>query len=650
MSGLYRRLCALHFLHVRAPPASGKSTLLNLLQNYIYKHNPAGLPIYVVTLWYRNRLELEEQQPALGNMDQDDHFTIFLNAHSGVPTQDLWKHWLNYSVGFDLDAAPKGYWLLIDEGQTSYRDLYFWNDCIKSVDETSPGHIIVFSSYGSPGANPLANEKLKSPHFVRSITPIFVSGDQRISLQPRAWSGTLDIPGDQGLGLLLSLEEYRDVVDRWCNSKRSSTHRRINFAQDLLDALYCFTQGHVGVVKVILNALYGGPHVRSRIAAGETLFLRHLQEALFITPTLHHQLLQGIVPAARCLPTVSSYGDADEPSLQEPRMARMMKFLLAHKRIRESHDIGLGPSQVDPFAVGEAFIRGWIHADLDPHHHPHGGAATANPSPTNGPGQAEGGRVYVLPSRFHEWYVSCVLTPPHNALVAFPTLNQHASTPPRPRGLRDRYPTPLSLLLDVVRRFKPSQLRGLGPMGPGSKHRPYEAVYRDEWYRAASGLFPDVAIRIIPEFNYSDQPQGLSRNKLGWIDFHIPFARQGESELTSMSNIASEGIPATNSAMAGYTYEFLREGFEVDEHVARFGPEGRYTSWLPAGSEWMVVDFRTSRPRRKRVALSGRLVHVCFMGLEGGLGGNLEPPPAVTVAVVDVDGAVLGEWVLIEAP
>ena len=58
----------------------------------------------------------------------------------------------------------------------------------------------------------------------------------------------------------------------------------------------------------------------------------------------------------------------------------------------------------------------------------------------------------------------------------------------------------------------------------------------------------------MPEFYPYKQPQKEDL-KRGWVDFHIPCYR---------------GPSKPNDWRNGYTYEFLREGDNVDEHMERF--------------------------------------------------------------------------------
>jgi hypothetical protein len=74
------------------------------------------------------------------------------------------------------------------------RNVDFWQT-IKNVNPLGDHRVILFCSYGSP------TDVVK--------TPIIVHKPQRISLQP------MDDPAYAPVGLLLTREEYEDLIDNW---------------------------------------------------------------------------------------------------------------------------------------------------------------------------------------------------------------------------------------------------------------------------------------------------------------------------------------------------------------------------------------------------------------------------------------------------
>ena len=269
----------------------------------------------------------------------------------------------------------------------------FWNDFIKLIGPSSAGYVILFSSYGSPGDNPLAFPTPTTiPHA--AVTPIYIPEGQRISLQPRPWAGRGPIEGDDGLGLLLTYPEFNDVVNGWNTCG-------INFSPVLLEGIYSFTQGHVGILILLLNAFITQRDIRGKIKQHAQLTLIDLQSALFTTPVFHHTLRNDF--AARSLPRISS--TTPMSSLQDPAIAAVFRRLLASKSIREETDVGSGTHQVSHDALAVCFLNGWVHSDLEP--------------ATTDLGVAR--RVYILPSRCHEWYISCALLPPSAILSPFST-------------------------------------------------------------------------------------------------------------------------------------------------------------------------------------------------------------------------------------
>jgi len=271
--------------------------------------NQNNLPVYKATGWWKDRDIL---------IPYDTVYKSFLSQHKGVPQSPLWRYWLNQSAGLDWDIAHTGYWLLIDEGQTTYFDSYFWSDFIKAIDESFKGYVIVVSSYSNrPGPTPheFPFTLSQNPVFP-CVTPIDVSEPQRISLQPRPWLRSLHTrpptPGDQGLGLPPSRDEFQEVVDWW--NANHNAFLLVAFSDELVDGIFSFTQGHVGIVRLLLSAFTGHYVIRKKINQRVTLGLHDFQEALFTTPTFHQSLIAGPSPQASCFPTVNS-GDSKIPSL-----------------------------------------------------------------------------------------------------------------------------------------------------------------------------------------------------------------------------------------------------------------------------------------------------------------------------------------------
>ncbi|KAF8448180.1 hypothetical protein BDZ91DRAFT_787040 [Kalaharituber pfeilii] len=529
VAGLFARLRALRFIHVRAPPATGKSTLMKLLHQHIALHDP-GTPIFAASSWQR------------------------------------WRTYLNHHAGWDTDV--KKYYLLIDEAQMTYHDTVFWNDYIKPIDRTT----------ALPGPNPL-----ELPRANRQ-TPLTINPEQRISLQPRPSEY------DEGLGLLLTYDEYCDVVALWNQARE----RPLNIHESLLSGLWHFTQGHAGVVAQH-HAL------RTHVQQNRSLTLQDLQNVV-LQDRLLWKTCGNMEGATRGLPPIAA--------LQNIAIASVFRHVIMNKYILEPSDDTT--KLVDQDGLNTCFERGWLHADLAPgiDHLDLEEPITADSSPT--PNR----RIYVFPSRFHEWYVSCAL----------------ARQLPPPQSPIARYGTPLDLALSVVRGFRPSQLQpSMSAIGPGSALRPLEATYRDEWYRSCMALFPSC-VQLTPEFGGIIAGAQATQN------------RQGQTENAATGDIArNDGTSFLDFYLESckWGFELVREGTLLNSHLERFIPGGRYFPWIPAVlSEWLVIDFRTTSPRRPRrrprPQHQGSLVHFCFA------------QDYRKVTVRDAELNKIDEWILLE--
>ena len=145
-------------IQVRGTPASGKTTLAKLLHDYILKNQPESW-VTRIRAW-----KSENDMPPGG-----------------------WVEWLDSRW-----ISQPGSVLIVDEAQSSYWDLAFWQD-LKDIKPESPFRVITFASYGSAGRN------INDP-----LTPHHISARQNISLN------ALD-HGDQIAVGLLAKAEFDDL-------------------------------------------------------------------------------------------------------------------------------------------------------------------------------------------------------------------------------------------------------------------------------------------------------------------------------------------------------------------------------------------------------------------------------------------------------
>ena len=180
---------------MRGTPASGKTTLANLLQHYIAKQEPDALVVLV---------------PSWRTQDQ-------LDQMGG------WRKWLA-----DRWNAEDGSVLIVDEAQTSFRDISFWTH-IKGINENWRYRVITFSTYGSTGSED-STPTNHSPYL-----------NQVVGLHK------IDHGDHMGAGLLLTEAEFNEFV-----KKRFIGHC---FDEQFLLGIYELTGGHVGTCEDVLDVI-----------------------------------------------------------------------------------------------------------------------------------------------------------------------------------------------------------------------------------------------------------------------------------------------------------------------------------------------------------------------------------------------------------
>jgi Cdc6-like AAA superfamily ATPase len=160
-------------IYVYGTPANGKTVLFNLLYQRLDEQYPH---IRVIPL---------AQWPVAMSHGQCRQYLELLLHHK------LSK----------IDSMQETV-LLVDEAQTTKKDLYFWNSFIKNIVQDGHGPIRVglFASYGSAGSAPV-----EYPYIALPI----LSSSSRVELE---WHGTQD--DEQKVGLYLSKDEADEIFDR----------------------------------------------------------------------------------------------------------------------------------------------------------------------------------------------------------------------------------------------------------------------------------------------------------------------------------------------------------------------------------------------------------------------------------------------------
>jgi hypothetical protein len=226
------RVQGYHIIVVRGTPASGKTTVMQLVANKLLKMHGHESPIHILYGW-----DKETVTGATGWIE-------YLRQETGVR-------------GDDWPTHPA--YLLLDEAQQSYWNDELWGALFKSI-RPSVGYpfVILFSSYGSPGRgyegfNPQKHHK----------TPMVFAPEQQIGLRPdesidrdlpiSIWSGgSTEMHTCRPVGLLLEEDEAIDVLTRYAST---AIQPPISLSADLKKELFLISDGHAGLLLDLVSVL-----------------------------------------------------------------------------------------------------------------------------------------------------------------------------------------------------------------------------------------------------------------------------------------------------------------------------------------------------------------------------------------------------------
>jgi hypothetical protein len=169
-------------------------------------------------------------QERLGKKEPRTHVCVILNWLKTVG-QD-WLVWFNNNVNENTVV-------IIDEGQTTYKNIGFWA-LLKQMDNSTKFRIIIFTSYGSgtsisPGSDSASGSDAAS-------TPFPLDDRQQISLRP------VEHPdGLPSAGLYLRKDEF--TVYTFEKSYQQT------FDEEILNMIFHIASGHVGAITEVLQII-----------------------------------------------------------------------------------------------------------------------------------------------------------------------------------------------------------------------------------------------------------------------------------------------------------------------------------------------------------------------------------------------------------
>ncbi|KAL5340622.1 hypothetical protein BJX70DRAFT_102203 [Aspergillus crustosus] len=230
-------------LHVRGTPASGKTTLARLLQQY-YKATKTK-NVFFINTWR----DLETFSTGFNDDEPWKKFRKMIHTTFNS-TQSPY-------------TLPQGAIIIVDEAQKSYSDLEFWHTIVKQriYGDGQDIKLCLFCSYGSPSTG-----VEKQPGY---FTPAHFRMDQRGSLTPHA---------SCSIGVFFNRAEFKDAVQKVTGNP--DFDEKFMLDRDAENYLFSLTNGHPGGVVSLLQYIYH--HFRGSLKNTEMTILTkdHLVDSL----------------------------------------------------------------------------------------------------------------------------------------------------------------------------------------------------------------------------------------------------------------------------------------------------------------------------------------------------------------------------------
>ncbi|KAL2802570.1 hypothetical protein BJX63DRAFT_106959 [Aspergillus granulosus] len=212
------RLDEFRLVRINGTPASGKTTLMNLMIKHLLKESEGCALIYNLLGWERD---------------------IVRNAGG-------WKKYLKEQTGVDGSRwTGHSSYLFIDEAQQTYWDTELWAGLFRTISPGSKCRVLLLTSYGSP------NKGLEGfDNAIFQKTPMIFEPEQQIALYPDYTVAPLFKP----VGLLLDECEGMKLVGDLMKS-RHATYFTGAITEDFKRYLWQFTQGYAGLIISFCEAL-----------------------------------------------------------------------------------------------------------------------------------------------------------------------------------------------------------------------------------------------------------------------------------------------------------------------------------------------------------------------------------------------------------
>ncbi|PYI25965.1 hypothetical protein BP00DRAFT_461387 [Aspergillus indologenus CBS 114.80] len=308
---LIARLDRYCLIRVSGTPASGKTTMMNLVANELLVRHPTT-PIYILDGWEEARVE------SAGG------WALYLRALVGVPGRSLRNH---------------PCYILVDDAHESYGDKPLWRALFKSCGPGDAAKIVLFSRDGGP-----AGDDEHRPETYRQAPMTFLP-HQQISLRP---DGAMD-PEWKPIGLLLEESEVNDILPQLLPTVIPNGETLLT--EELIHGLFLASGGHVGLLTSLVHVLRAMPKLQEPIQSRRPLNWKTACDGLFSDGPLFFEHIRT---------TIFSRGLPKQKVMQNPAYATVFKHAIACNRTRR---LSFPSDSDDERALEDIWRNGWLHAE-----------------------------------------------------------------------------------------------------------------------------------------------------------------------------------------------------------------------------------------------------------------------------------------------
>ncbi|PYH86816.1 hypothetical protein BO82DRAFT_379929 [Aspergillus uvarum CBS 121591] len=308
VNDLIARLDRYCLMRVNGTPASGKTTMMNLVANELLVRPPTT-PIYILDGWEEARVE------------KAGGWTLYLKAPVGVPGRSLRNH---------------SCYILVDEAHESYWDKQLWSALFKSCGPGDAAKIVLFTCYGTA-----EDDDHRPEQYFK--TPMTFLPHQQISLRPEA----LD-PEWKPIGLLLEESEANDILPQVLPTVIPNGEKLLT--EELRHGLFLASGGHAGLFTSLIHVLRAMP-LQKPIQGRRPLDWKTACDGLFSDGPLFFEHIRT---------TICSRGLPKQKVMQNSAYATVFKHAIACHGTRRS---SFPNNSDEERALEDIWRNGWLHGE-----------------------------------------------------------------------------------------------------------------------------------------------------------------------------------------------------------------------------------------------------------------------------------------------